>query len=116
MRPRRKVKCPSCGADMPTEQYRAGEPWTCPRCSRQFQISRAYGNIITWGAMVLSLVFFSLLGLRGFRLFIAVIVMWFPVLLILTGLFNHIFTPPLESYKPKDDLGPKGSGSNLFLR
>jgi hypothetical protein len=92
------VKCPSCGTIMPTERFRAGKPWSCPSCFRQFQISRTVNSILGWGAIGVSLVFFFILGLRGIQLFIATIVMWLPVLLILMWVFDRVMPPPLEPY------------------
>ncbi len=69
------------------------------------------GSVVAWSTIGLTLIFFYMLGLRGLRLIVATVVMWFPVLIVSTFLLDHIVPPRLEAYKPKD-----GSGSTLFLR
>jgi hypothetical protein len=96
-------KCPFCCAEMPTDEFKARKPWTCPSCSRQLQLARWYRKTIRWGTVGLTLLFFSILGLRGWRLFIATLVTWFPVLLISIFLLNRIIAPPLEPYGGKSD-------------
>jgi hypothetical protein len=108
-------KCPSCGATMPNEQYRAGKPWICPACSGQFQTSRTYGNIVGWGTTALTLVFFYLLGIRGPHLLVATVVMWFPVLLISTFVLDRLLPPRLEPYVPRRSRS-SGRDSGLSIR
>ena len=99
-------KCPSCGSLLPTERYRAGGvPWICPSCSAEWQLARWYQHVGGWGALVLSLMLFFLLGLRGWQLFVAAILMWLPVATLCTFLLNRMFPPPLERYGGKNDGG-----------
>jgi DNA-directed RNA polymerase subunit RPC12/RpoP len=69
-------KCSTCGATMPRRPKR---PWVCPACSGRFQISQTYRQIVAWSLIGILVCFFALLGLRGWRLFIVAIVIWFPV-------------------------------------
>ena len=94
-------------------EFKAGAPWTCRSCSHQFRLSRTYGNLLAWGAMALTAIFFYLLGLRGLRLVIAIIVMWFPCLLVCTFLVDRIMPPKLEPYLKESKDSPY-SGLDLF--
>jgi len=98
-------KCPSCGSLLPTERYRAGEPWVCPSCSAEWQLARWYSHIGGWGSLLVSLSLFFLLGLRGWQLLVATILMWLPVATLCTMLLNRIFPPPLERFGGKHDGG-----------
>jgi hypothetical protein len=116
--PKPTVKCPACGRATKMQEYKAGEPWTCPSCAQKFQISRTYGNIVFWGAGGLTLLFFLALGLRGIQLFVATLVMFVPILLILTFLPNRIMPLPLEAYQPKTVTEPAkhaDSGTHLDI-
>jgi hypothetical protein len=107
------LKCPFCGAII-TSKYIAGQPLTCESCHRQLMISRWHLNLAFWGGTVLTILLSFLLGVRGLRLFIAVIVLWFPVSLLCTFLLNRMIPPPLEAYVPKNPKGhkrPKDSDS-----
>jgi hypothetical protein len=90
------VNCPACGATMPRKR----NPLTCLACSKQFQISQTYRRIVAWGLMGLLFTFFYLLGLRGWQLFVAAIVLWFPILGLSIPLLYRIIPPRLEPYQP----------------
>jgi p-aminobenzoyl-glutamate transporter AbgT len=70
---------------------------------------------VAWGAMGLTLIFFYVLGLRGLRLFLATVVMWFPVLLICIFVLDRLVPPRLVPYRSEDSR-PHDSGSSLLLR
>jgi hypothetical protein len=95
-------KCPSCGAIMRNDTYKARKPWTCAACFRQFQFSRLYGNLVAWGSMGLTLTILALLGLRGLRLFVATVVMWFPLLLLCVIVFDRLLPPRLVPFQPEE--------------
>ena len=92
-----EFKCLTCGAVMPR---RPRQPWTCSSCSGRFQISQAYRRIVAWVLIGLLLCFFGLFGLRGWRLFIVAIVIWFPVLGLSIPVLYRIIPPRVEPYKP----------------
>ncbi|HEV3219339.1 MAG TPA: hypothetical protein VGZ48_06180 [Candidatus Acidoferrales bacterium] len=95
------TKCPACGAVMPKDQYKARKPWICPNCSKQFQLSPTYKQVVALATLAVVVIFFYLLGLRGFRLFVATFVMWFPLLILVTFILNRLIALPLEEYRPK---------------
>ncbi len=86
---------------MRNEEYKALKPWTCPACSRQFQFSVASGNVLTWSALAVGLIVLYCLGFRGASLFAMAVILWFPVLLLLIGIFDPLFPPRLEAYRSK---------------
>jgi hypothetical protein len=94
-------KCPFCGGVVPNE-YRPGHPLTCPVCRRELKPSRRYLNLAFWSALGLTLVICVVIGFRGIRLFVATIVLWFPVNFVWMFLYVRIFPPRFESYVPKD--------------
>lgn len=63
------------------QEYRPGLPWKCPECSCTFQVSKKYQNFVAWGSMGLTFLILYLLGVRGVRLLVGTILLWFPVLL-----------------------------------
>jgi hypothetical protein len=78
-------------------------------------VSRWYFNLAVGGGTGLTVLLGFFLGLRGLRLLIGVVVLWFPIVLLCTFLLNRIIPPPLEGYKPRDEP-PRGSGPGLSLR
>lgn len=116
-------KCPFCRSIV-TSQYVAGRPLTCQDCHRELQISRWYLNLAGWAAIGVTFIFCLLLGLRGLRLLIAAVVLWFPISLLCTFLLNRAIPPPLEPYVPKvhgvpkkpTDSGSHSSSLDLFDR
>ena len=93
-----ELKCPNCGTIM-TEQCEGRPPWTCPQCASKARPFRPYVNFCFWSTLGIALAFFYLLGLRGWRLFIAAVVMWIP-LVGLTAPLVRKMTPRLEPYSP----------------
>jgi hypothetical protein len=109
---------------MPNDQYEAGKPWICPGCSRQFQFSGTYGNVVTWGTIGLTLAASYALGLRGVWLVVLATLLWFPALFLCTAMLDHLAPPRLKPFQPKPTGRPKksdnstsrGSGLDLFHR
>ena len=97
--PVRNFRCPFCGARVPTEQYRGGRPWVCPGCSRPLQFSATYEKFLSYGALGTSFLCCYLLGLWGWQLIIASLVIWFPLLFIFIGIFHRFVPPRLEAYE-----------------
>jgi hypothetical protein len=98
---------------MPPYELRTERAWTCAVCSNQFQFSRKYSNVVFWIALALTAVFFYALGLRGLRLFVATIVLFFPILHLCLFFVNRFLPLPLEAYELKSWEGRK-SGTTLF--
>ena len=97
--PVRNFKCPFCGSRMPTEQYKFGQPWKCPSCSRPLQFSEAYGYVVEFLMAALIFVVLYALGVRGWYLLCA-LVLWFPATVIVIGPLHRIIPPRLEPYRP----------------
>ena len=98
--PVRHFRCPFCNAKMPTEEYKGWKPWKCPGCSRELQFSEAYGWIVQlcfFGVVFLSL---YLLGLRGWHLLGAAVLVGSLLTVVLIGPLHRILPPRLEAYRP----------------
>jgi hypothetical protein len=79
-------------------------------------ISGWHLNLAFWGGTALTVLICFLSGLRGLWLLIVTAASWFPISLSFTFLLNRVIPPPLEAYRPEDDLERKDSGSGLSLR
>jgi len=121
------VKCPACGTLLPNNEYRAGEPWICPSCSRQYRFAQRYDLLLWIIALVLSFAICFLFGLRGWKLAGGALVLLAPVDLTCIYLIGVLIQPPLEPFpvegagasgtrekKPKSD--PKDRTGGLDLR
>jgi hypothetical protein len=98
--PVRNFRCPFCGAKMPTETYEGWKPWKCPGCARELQFSEAYSWIVLLCFFAVALLSLYLLGLRGWQLFVTVVLAGFFLTLVLTGPLHRIAPPRLEPYRP----------------
>jgi hypothetical protein len=100
------LKCPFCDAII-TDRYLANEPLTCRNCQRQLMISPGRLDLTSVGATAVTILLCLLLGLRGIRFFVAVVVLWFPLLVMWAVLLNALVPPGLEPYrapkKPNDE-------------
>ena len=100
------LKCPFCDAII-TDRYLANEPLTCRNCQRQLMISPGRLDLTSVGATAVTILLCLLLGLRGIRFFVAVVVLWLPLCVTWAVLLNALVPPPLEAYrarkKPNDE-------------
>src|SRR2546426_9611267 len=108
------LKCPFCGSILPNREYKARRPLTCPGCSERLRLSRWYLHLNSLIALVLALLLCLFFGLRGLWLFLAVVLMWFPVAVVWDFLFGRIFSPKFERYPSSSDAS--NSGTSLFPR
>lgn len=99
--PVRNFRCPFCGAKMPTEQYNGWKPWKCPGCSAELQFSQVYGQIVQLCFFGVALLILYLLGLRGWKLFGAVVLAGPLLTIIFIGPLGRIVPPQLEPYSPQ---------------
>ena len=109
------LKCPYCHAVI-TGRYTAGQPLVCESCHRRLMIAPWHLRITSLGGTVLTIFLCFILGIRGVRLLMAIVVLWFPISLIWTLLLNRLIPPRLVECKAKNDPGPRGSGSGLCIR
>lgn len=93
-------KCPTCGGKLLAREFRAGKPWICSTCSRQFRVSRTYIRTVVWSVVGLLLIFFRIQGGRGWPLLAAAVVCLVPVLYILIPILYRVIPPRLEPYQP----------------
>ena len=96
------VRCPACGAVLPNRAYRIGGLWRCENCQGEFQIAQWILLVTLACAVGLSAGICALVGLRGFWLAGATVLLWFPVDFALVYLRNRIISIPLEAYSGKE--------------
>lgn len=95
-------RCVKCGAPLTYQEIRAAGPFPCPICHAQLQAPNSYGHWITLGNLLFSAIVFLLLGLRGFHLFFAVLLVWLPVEYVALNMVKYSIPPKIELYLPKD--------------
>jgi hypothetical protein len=83
-------------------------PLKCPGCSRLLQPARWQLRLSGLIALGLTVILCRLLGIQGFWLLVATLILWFPVYVIWDFTFMRIVTPRFEAYIPKN------SGTDLF--
>jgi hypothetical protein len=98
--PARNFKCPFCGEKMPTQEYKAWQPWNCPGCSAKLQFSEAYGWVVQLCFLGMALLLLYLLGLRGWQLAVVGVLAGSLLTLVLIGPLHRIMPPSLEAYRP----------------
>jgi len=96
--PERNFRCPSCGARMPTEQYKGWRPWVCPNCSQEWQFSKMYGCVVQVCCWVLAFIALYEIGFRGWGLFLLTFLVGLP-LTILGPPLHRVIPPRLEPYE-----------------
>jgi hypothetical protein len=83
-------------------------PLKCPGCSRLLQPARWQLRLSGLIALGLTVILCRLLGIQGFWLLVATLILWFPVYFIWDFTFMRRVTPRFEVYIPKN------SGTDLF--
>ena len=96
------VKCPYCGATKSNRQFHAWQPWICPGCSRQLQISQKYLLLTALSAAALSAGICFLAGLRGLNLLVGAVALLIPMDLGCIYLRNRFLPLRLEPYAGKE--------------
>src|SRR5215469_6241278 len=93
-----EVHCPFCGPVLPTTTYVAGKPLMCPQCRRDVQPAQGQMSIIMLIALGVTVCGLVLLGLRGVKLILDAIVLFFPIFLLCIPAYFHMFKPRWEEY------------------
>lgn len=96
--PVRNFRCPSCGARMPTEQFRGWRPWVCPNCSQEWQFSEMYETVVQLCCWVLAFIALYAMGFRSWGLFLWAFFGGI-ALTILGPPLHRVLPPRLEPYK-----------------
>ncbi len=107
--PVRNFRCPSCGARMPTEQYRGRKPWVCPSCSQEWQFSKTHGSVVQLCSWVLVFTALYAMGFRGWELFLLAFLGGVALTVVLAGPLERVIPPRLEQYEAP--FGALASGS-----
>lgn len=100
------LKCPLCGGILPNRQFHAGTPMTCPSCFRQVQLADWYRKLTFRGGIVITGILCYLLGFRGVWLFVAIMVGFFPGILLWAFVLAHTISTRFEPYPPGGQAPP----------
>jgi hypothetical protein len=92
--------CPKCGGLMKPGQIRAAGPFPCPICQTQIQAPPSYGHWVHFLSVVASATTFWAFGLRRFHLLYAVLLAWWPVLVLAMNLVKYIVPPRIKIAAP----------------
>lgn len=110
------LKCPYCGAVLPNRELSTTRPnIVCPLCCRQLQYATWYSHLSGLIALVLTITLCLFLGLSGFWLFGATVLLWFPVLVLWAFIFARISATRFEAYAPPKKVQHKSSLSLIDL-
>jgi uncharacterized protein (DUF983 family) len=69
-----RARCPSCGAALTFDQIKWLTPFPCPACAIELKVASSLWWIARVGALVLSAIAASVIGLRGWSFFIGTFV------------------------------------------
>lgn len=98
------LNCSFCNAILDNKQVRHGKPLVCPSCSAELQPSERPGYIGELIAIAIAICICYWFGLRGLWLFIASVIIWFPVFVAWMFVFVRIVPPQFEPYRPLPTL------------
>ena len=114
--PVRNFRCPSCGAKMPTEQYRGWRPWVCPSCSQEWQFSKMHGSVVQLCSWVLVFIALYAMGFRSWGLFLLAFLGGLALVIVLAGPLDRVIPPRLEQYEaPFWALASRGTRKKSIL-
>ncbi len=89
------LKCPACESILKeTEVNFSGRRFRCPICNEQLHVPRYYSARFVVGALFISGLVCSALGLRGIAFYLGTIALWFPILLLELILLVRVLPPP----------------------
>jgi len=93
------LNCPFCNGILPNTEVRRGKPLLCPSCSAQLQASNRQLDLVNVIALVVATLLSYSLGIRGYWLVLAVVLLWFPVLVGCSFVFYRLVRPRFERYE-----------------
>src|SRR6185369_12679165 len=114
--PVRNFKCPFCHTKMPTETFRAWEPWTCAGCSRALQFSKTHGSVLQLCMFGVALLCLYSMGVVGWHLAVGTILAGLVLAVVLAGPLDRVIPPRLEPYEaPFWNQTKQGKYLRLFV-
>ena len=97
--PVRNFKCPFCGTKMPTETFRASEPWICTGCSEALQFLQTHRSVVQLCMFGVALLGLYSAGVAGWHLAVGTILAGLVLNIVLAGPLDRVVPPPLEPYE-----------------
>ncbi len=96
------LRCPLCGAILPSRQFTAKGFMICPSCDGKIRVPRWRNKLVVRGGFVCTIVVSFLLGFRGAHLLAAILLGFLPMVILWAGLLRIIFPMKLEPCTPRD--------------
>jgi len=93
------LTCPFCSGRLPNTELHLRPPFVCPTCSEKLQYQTRQLHVSAAISLGLTVAACYLFGLRGLRLFGAVILLWFPISLVWEFIFVRIVPTRFERYQ-----------------
>jgi hypothetical protein len=98
----RYMNCPVCGSRQTWKTVRFNREFPCTSCEAGLRIPESYSNLGVAASTVVSLALVFGFGVRGVRLLVVAVVIWFPVSIVVGSVIRHIWPPVLEEASETD--------------
>jgi hypothetical protein len=115
----RSPTCPLCGSEFHIKNVDFESPFRCPACAKYLYVPPSYARYWVSLSLIISALVCFALGARGFRILIASVLVWIPILLLVVFYSRHFSPPRLKPFNRSDSgysgplgLGPKPDGSS----
>ena len=103
-------RCFSCGARLKIAEIRPSGPFPCPECRTALQPTKHYAIGKFLVCVLISIVVFLSLGIRGLDLLYDVLLTIVPIIFLSANYLKYLVPPKTELYAPKT------KDSSLHLR
>jgi hypothetical protein len=103
-------RCFNCGARLKIAEIRPSGPFPCPECHTLLQPTEYYAIGKFFVCLLVSILVFLALGIRGLDLFYDVLLAIVPIIFISANFLKYVVPPNTEPY------GPRTKDSSLRLR
>ena len=94
--------CPICSSVMRRKQIRFESSFPCSQCGNYLYVSQMYTSVHCLVALGLGVLFLLGIGLAGWKLLFASILIWFPMIVVEMVLLMPAFPPTLHLHQLKD--------------
>jgi len=78
----------------------AGTPFSCPHCQEELCVPSYYWRSILTASILLAALLSTVVGLKWFTWFFAVLILWIPINLLGLIIVKRYLSPPLERHVP----------------
>src|SRR5882672_7439239 len=94
--------CPICNSTLLRKQIHSRFSFPCIHCGNYLYVSQLYTSVHGLVALGLGVLFLLGIGLVGWKLLFASVLLWFPMLAVEMVLLMPVFRPTLRLHQLKD--------------